>query len=111
MPMPGVVTTCYVAEDPDKAWAELGQHFLHEATTYAVWQTPDIKSAVHSHATTRRGAAGRGHLPDPHARGVRRAMGAATATFTLHPLVGGMPIEEGWKSLRLFVEQVVPNLR
>ena len=41
----------FLHEDPDGAWAPLGQHFLHEATTYASWQTPDIKSAVHSHAT------------------------------------------------------------
>ena len=42
----------HVAEDPDQAWAELGEYFLHEATTYASWQTPDIHSAVHSHAKT-----------------------------------------------------------
>jgi len=42
----------YVSEDPDKAWAELGQYFFNEAALYASWQTPDIKSCVHSHATT-----------------------------------------------------------
>ena len=41
-----------VAEDPDQVWAELGEHFLHEATTYSSWQTPGATSAVHSHATT-----------------------------------------------------------
>ena len=40
------------SRDPDQAWAEIGPYFLHEATTYAGWQTPDIKSSVHSHATT-----------------------------------------------------------
>ncbi|HUS62876.1 MAG TPA: hypothetical protein VMY34_11805 [Acidimicrobiales bacterium] len=30
--------------------------------------------------------------------------------FTLHPLVGGMPVEEGWRCLRLFGEEVVPHL-
>ena len=49
---PGQFSTTYVAEDPDRAWAELGRYFLHEATVYAGWQTPDIHSAVHSHATT-----------------------------------------------------------
>src|SRR6185369_3235850 len=51
--MPGVDTyMLHVADDPDRAWAELGEHFLHEASTYAGWQTPDITSAVHSHART-----------------------------------------------------------
>lgn len=98
----------FVHEEPDRAWEELGSYFLHEATTYAGWQTPDIKSAVHSHATS---------VGELRAEGVYRiispdeavAMGA-DGEFMLHPLVGGMPIEEGWKSLRLFGEQVLPRL-
>ena len=51
--MPGEEThMTFVAEDPDKAWAELGQYFLNEASVYSKWQTSDISSAVHSHATT-----------------------------------------------------------
>ena len=32
------------------------------------------------------------------------------AACNLHPLVGGMPIEAGWDSLRLYCEQVLPKL-
>ena len=39
-----------------------------------------------------------------------KAGASSAAVFTLHPLVGGMPIEEGWKCLRLFGDEVVPNL-
>jgi len=98
----------FVHADPDQAWAELGRYFLHEATTYAKWQTPDISSAVHSHATT---------VDELRAEGIYRivtpdecvAMGAG-ATFALHPLVGGMPLDEAWRSLTLFTEQVIPRL-
>ena len=97
-----------VHEDPDKAWAELGQHFLHEATTYANWQTPDIKSAVHSHAKT---------AEELRAEGIYQVLTpdeciakGKDGQFTLHPLVGGMPIDEGWKSLELFGNEVLPNL-
>ena len=30
--------------------------------------------------------------------------------LVLHPLAGGMPVEEGWRSLQLFCEQVLPRL-
>src|SRR6478752_5671546 len=51
--MPGESTVMlHVAEDPDQAWAELGDYFFHEASTYASWQTQDISSAVHSYAST-----------------------------------------------------------
>jgi alkanesulfonate monooxygenase SsuD/methylene tetrahydromethanopterin reductase-like flavin-dependent oxidoreductase (luciferase family) len=102
----------FVHEDPDKAWAELGRYFLHEATTYAAWQTPDIRSAVHSHAKTAAELRAEGIYkvvtPDECVT-QGKELGAA-AMFTLHPLVGGMPIDEAWKSLELFGDEVIPNL-
>lgn len=99
----------HVAEDPERVWRDLGQHFLHEATRYASWQTPDIKSAVHSHAST---------VDELRDEGIyqvltpEEAVERATARGELytHPLVGGMPIDEGWQCVRLMCEQVLPKL-
>ena len=30
--------------------------------------------------------------------------------IVLHPLVGGMPVDEAWKSVQLFVDSVLPVL-
>ena len=111
--MPGADTKMtHVADDPEKAWSELGQHMLHEATMYSSWQTPDIKSAVHSHAKD---------IDALRAEGIYRivtpgelvdeltALGEAAAC-NLHPLVGGMPIDAGWESTRLYFEEVLPKL-
>ncbi|MFF4019820.1 LLM class flavin-dependent oxidoreductase [Streptomyces sp. NPDC001843] len=97
----------HLAEDPDRTWAEYGEHFLHEARTYASWQSSDIRSAVRSSATT---------VPELRAEGVYRVLtpeecvAQGLDNLVLHPLVGGMPVEEGWRSLRLFAERVVPAL-
>ena len=102
----------HVATDPDKAWAEVGKHLLHEATTYGSWQTPDIRSAVNSHATT---------VEELRAEGIYRILTpdecvaqaeaqGQLAGFNLHPLCGGMPIDKGWESLQLYVENVMPRL-
>ncbi|MBL7494905.1 LLM class flavin-dependent oxidoreductase [Frankia sp. CNm7] len=109
--MPGADTTfVHVAEDPEKAWAELGEYFLHEATLYASWQPPGQTSAAHSHASTvdelRAEAKYRILSPDEC---VERARGGAGVTV-LHPLCGGMPPERGWESLRLYGEKVLPRL-
>jgi alkanesulfonate monooxygenase SsuD/methylene tetrahydromethanopterin reductase-like flavin-dependent oxidoreductase (luciferase family) len=111
--MPGQETAMlHVATDPDKAWAEIGQHFLHEAMTYASWQTPDIRSAMHSHATTVEELRAEGIYkiltPDECVEQAR-AQGEL-AGFNLHPLCGGMPIDKGWESLHLYVESVMPRL-
>ncbi|MEU2620184.1 LLM class flavin-dependent oxidoreductase [Streptomyces sp. NPDC007157] len=97
----------HIAEDPDRAWARYGEHFLHEARTYASWQSGDIHSAVRSSATT---------VEELRAEGVYRILtpeecvAAGLDNLVLHPLAGGMPVEEGWRSLRLFAEAVLPAL-
>ncbi|MBO1335920.1 LLM class flavin-dependent oxidoreductase [Streptomyces sp. VRA16 Mangrove soil] len=97
----------HLSEDPDRTWAAYGEHFLHEARTYASWQSGDIKSAVKSGAST---------VEELRAEGVYRILtpeqcvAQGLDNYVLHPLSGGMPVEEGWRSLRLFAEQVLPAL-
>ncbi|MET9345142.1 LLM class flavin-dependent oxidoreductase [Streptomyces termitum] len=107
--MPGRETPLlHVSEDPDRTWAKYGEHFLHEARTYASWQSKDIRSAVRSAATS---------VAELRAEGVYRVVtpeecaGLGLESLVLHPLCGGMPVEEGWRSLRLFCDEVLPGLR
>ncbi|MGI5518837.1 hypothetical protein [Streptomyces sp. CA-106131] len=37
-------------------------------------------------------------------------MARGLESLVLHPLVGGMPVAERWRSLRLFAERVLPAL-
>lgn len=102
----------FLSEDPDRLWAERGHHFLHEAQTYAGWQMEGQKSAVKSAAST---------VDELRAEGIykvltpaecverSKAQGAA-ASVVLHPLCGGMPVEDGWTCVKLFAEEVLPAL-
>jgi len=102
----------HVAEDPERVWRDLGHHFLHEAATYASWQPEGQTSSVHSHATTvdELRAEGIYEVVTPAELVDRLGAKDASSTCALHPLVGGMPIDEGWRSLRLYVEEVLPAL-
>ncbi|WP_369146760.1 LLM class flavin-dependent oxidoreductase [Streptomyces sp. R44] len=97
----------HLSADPDRTWAEYGEHFLHEARTYASWQSKDIRSAVRSAART---------VAKLRAEGVYRVvtpeecLELGLESLVLHPLCGGMPVEEGWRSLRLFCDDVLPRL-
>ncbi|MFD9971684.1 LLM class flavin-dependent oxidoreductase [Streptomyces sp. NPDC059011] len=98
----------HVSEDPDRTWAEYGGHFLHEARMYASWQSSGIRSAVRSSATT---------VGELRAEGVYRVLtpeecvGLGAENLVLHPLCGGMPPEEGRRSVGLFCERVLPRLK
>ncbi|MEW2633221.1 LLM class flavin-dependent oxidoreductase [Streptomyces sp. NPDC048389] len=97
----------HLSEDPDRAWALYGEHFLYEARAYASWQSGGIHSAVRSVAET---------VEELRSEGVYRivtpdeCVGLGAESLVLHPLCGGMPLEEGRRSLRLLCERVLPRL-
>ena len=105
---PSKVVNVFVDADPDRAWAELGEHFLAEARLYAQWQTQEVSSPVTSHATTAEELRAEGIYavltPEQCVEQIR----AGAATMLLHPLCGGIAVERGWDCLRLYAEKVLP---
>ena len=100
----------FVVEDPDEAWARYGEHVWHEASTYAGWQTADISSAAHSHASNvdelRNEGMYRFATPDEAVELVKTSQ-----TALLHPLCGGMPLDAAWDMFQRFVDVVWPQVR
>ena len=99
----------HVAHDPDRAWAQIAPHALHETNSYGKWlagsegiarYTPfadaDALRASGSYAVL---------TPDECAAHLR-----ATGALRLHPLMGGLPPELAWESLELFLTEVQPHL-
>lgn len=109
---PGKGEMVWVSEDPDRAWQEIGAYLLHDATTYASWQPPGQRSAVHSDARSveelRR--EGKYRVLTPEECIARARSEGPLSTFVHFPLCGGMPPELGWKSLELYAEEVLPQL-
>ena len=81
--------------------------------TYHSWQTDDIRSHVKSGATT---------VDELRAEGVYQILTpdecvaladelGPTAAFTHHPLCGATSPDDGWESLELFADQVLPRIR
>jgi alkanesulfonate monooxygenase SsuD/methylene tetrahydromethanopterin reductase-like flavin-dependent oxidoreductase (luciferase family) len=98
-PGEGSPTSVFVADDPDAAWAEIGEHLLHDARAYGEWLAGSA-SASASHATSvddlraENGAYRIVTIDD--ARALRDQYGA----LALQPLCGGIPPETAWKYLR-----------
>lgn len=113
--MPAEKTTgcLFVSEDPEKTWAEVGPAMLHDASVYKSWQTPDIKSAVSTDASTveelRQGHIYKVLTPD-EAVAFAEEQGPFGG-MVLMPLVGGNDPDLGWASLELYVDKVLPRIR
>jgi alkanesulfonate monooxygenase SsuD/methylene tetrahydromethanopterin reductase-like flavin-dependent oxidoreductase (luciferase family) len=113
--MPGPVNRgmIYLHEDPERGWAELGEHILWEAVTYGGWSS-DQRSLMHLPGVTtleevRASSRYRFLTPDQLVTEVREARDFGP--LVLHPLVGGMPVDEAWKSVQLLADTVLPALR
>ncbi|OBI00030.1 LLM class flavin-dependent oxidoreductase [Mycobacterium sp. E2733] len=112
--MPGPVNRgmIFLHEDPDRAWAELGDHILWEAVTYGGWSA-DQRSLMHLPGVQTLDevkASGRYRFltPDELIAEVRDADNYGP--LVMHPLVGGMPVDEAWKSIQLLTDKVLPAL-
>lgn len=109
---PGSGEMIWVSRDPDRTWAEIGRYLLHDAMTYASWQPPGQRSAVHSDATSVEAlrAEGRYRILTPDECVARARERGPMSDQVLFPLCGGTPPELAWPGLELFAEQVLPRL-
>jgi alkanesulfonate monooxygenase SsuD/methylene tetrahydromethanopterin reductase-like flavin-dependent oxidoreductase (luciferase family) len=103
----------FLHEDPDKAWSDLGDHILWEAVTYGKWSQSTVHSSMHLpgvQTIEEVKASGRYRFltPDQLIAEVRQC--PDYGPIILHPLVGGMPVDQAWKSVQLLTDQVLPQL-
>jgi alkanesulfonate monooxygenase SsuD/methylene tetrahydromethanopterin reductase-like flavin-dependent oxidoreductase (luciferase family) len=98
-PPPGVPLTVFVADDPDRAWDELGRYMLVDAIGYGRWNADRPGTASVSFAQTveelrnERGAY-QVLTPDEAAAFLERGI-----PLGLQPLVGGIPPDIAWPYL------------
>jgi len=110
MPGPTNRGMVYLHEDPDQAWAQLGEHILWEAVTYGGWST-DQRSLMHLPGVRTLDevkASGRYRFLTPEQLIAEIRDADNCGPLVLHPLVGGMPVDEAWKSVQLLVDEVLP---
>ena len=99
----------FVADDVDQAWAEIGEHLLHDVRTYAAWNPGDETTAGFTHVNTveelRAKPASHVIISVPEAISQVRA----GQVLNLSPLCGGLPPEVAWPYLKRVGEVVLPE--
>ncbi len=102
----------FVTDDPDRAWAELGPHALHEANGYGRWAAavPGSSPFRPAESVEELRASGRYAVVTPEeCVALVRTLDPRSA-LQLKPLVGGLDPDVGWRSLELFADRVLPAL-
>ncbi|WIM89701.1 hypothetical protein PT015_09885 [Candidatus Mycobacterium wuenschmannii] len=97
-------TNCFVAEDVDAAWDEIGKYLLHNAMAYSQWNPLNTVSANITHAKTvdelRRQATT--HVILSIEQAAERV--ASGQVINLSPLCGGIPPDIVWPYLKRFAD-------
>jgi hypothetical protein len=111
--VPSGPTFVHVTEDPDRAWAQIGEYLLYEAKTYASYQTPGQHSTPMVDASTVEELKASPQIvvgtPDQVVEVAARIPPMGALTF--NPLAGGLPPALAWESLELFARDVHPRLK
>lgn len=104
----------HVAWDKDKAWDAISPYALHEVNSYGSWMSDAGLGTAGGYVSVADADALRATgqyrviTPDEMVEELQAKGPAAFAMF--HPLMGGIPPELGWESLRLFEAEVLPRL-
>ena len=96
---PGIPLTVFVADDPDRAWAEIGEYLLVDAVGYGRWNANRSGIASMSFATSveeLKAEKGQYQIITPAEASDYVARGVPLA---LQPLVGGIRPDVAWRYL------------
>jgi alkanesulfonate monooxygenase SsuD/methylene tetrahydromethanopterin reductase-like flavin-dependent oxidoreductase (luciferase family) len=110
----GDTSVIHVASDPDEGWAELAPYAMHETNAYGRWSSDaglgtQTGFDVWEDSDALR-ESGQYRVLTP-AELVEELTAKGPFAFCMfHPLVGGLPPELAWKSLKLVETDVIPNL-
>ena len=103
--------TVFCAEDPERFWAEYGEHLLADAMAYRAWSGTKNTLITDDSTTVEELRAGTRYLVLDPDEMIRQCRERELRAVSCHPLCGGMPEEPSWESVRLICEQVAPALR
>lgn len=102
----------HVADDPERAWAQIAPHALHETNSYGRWMADLGAGAIYQESNDAKALLSSGGYqvvtPDQCVE-IAQKLGPK-GRIALHPLMGGMDPALGWESLELFASKVMPRL-
>ena len=116
-PHPGGDTSFFhLATDVDKGWDAVAPYALHEATSYGKWMDDAGVGSIGGWDappadTDELRATGQYRVLTPDDLVAELNAGGPFAFALFHPMMGGIPPELGWSSLRLFEEEVLPRVQ
>ena len=103
-------TVTLLSADPEAAWAAYGHYVMNEVLEYGRWRRTGV---------TRPNDGGARSIDEVRARNMVEILTpeqliaqieGGRGDVVVHPLIGGLPLDEGWTCMRLLAEKVLPAI-
>lgn len=106
---PADFSILFIDNDPERAWQEIGPYFLNEVREYSSWKQQGLLRPLEFESASVEALrqSKRYEILTPAQCRARHEERGEKFMATLHPLVGGVPLERAWGCLRLYVEEVL----
>ncbi len=103
-------TITLLSEDPDAAWQRYGPFLLNETSEYCSWRRPGVPRPNEVPADSIDQLRRLGNVEILTPQQLIGEVRAGRKEVVINPLMGGLPVEDGWSILRLLGEQVLPAI-
>jgi alkanesulfonate monooxygenase SsuD/methylene tetrahydromethanopterin reductase-like flavin-dependent oxidoreductase (luciferase family) len=103
-------TVTLLHADPDEAWARYGDFIMNEAAEYGGWKRAGVPRPNETAAASIEELRGLNNVEIFTPEQLIDQIRCGRREVVMNPLVGGLPIDDGWASLQLLTEKVLPHV-
>ncbi|KAA1249271.1 LLM class flavin-dependent oxidoreductase [Mycobacterium simiae] len=103
-------TVTLVHADPDQAWARYGGFIMNEAAEYSSWKQARVPRPNEIPAASVQELRGLNNVEILTPAQLLGQIRRGRKEVVVNPLIGGLPIDEGWATLQLLVDEVLPRV-
>ncbi|BBX55930.1 Alkanal monooxygenase alpha chain [Mycobacterium shottsii] len=103
-------TVTLLHADPDEAWSRFGGFIMNEAAEYSGWKRAGVPRPNETPAASIAELRGLDNVQILTHDQLVGQLQRGRKEVVMNPLIGGLPVEVGWSSLRLLAEEVLPRV-
>lgn len=101
-------TVTLLCHDPDAAWDAYGHFIVNEVAEYSGWKRSDVARPNEQMPESVAHLRTLGIVEILTPQQLVDQIHGGRVEVVINPLIGGLPVEVGWSSLRLLVDEVLP---
>ncbi|QUR65840.1 LLM class flavin-dependent oxidoreductase [Mycobacterium spongiae] len=103
-------TVTFLHNDPDEAWARYGTFIMNEAAEYSAWKRSGVPRPNETAASSIEELRHLNNVEILTPEQLVDQTRCGRKEVVINPLIGGLPIDEGWASLQLLADEVLPRI-